>query len=46
VGVNSAFFNQNVTLPGAGTYQLAILDVNPNNGYKAIHSAYVMITVK
>jgi hypothetical protein len=46
VGVNSAFFNQNVTLPGAGTYQLAILDVNPNNGYKAIHSAYVTITVK
>ena len=46
VGVNSAFINQNVTLPGPGTYQLAILDVNPNNGYKAIHTSYVTITVK
>ncbi len=46
VGLSSAFINQNVTLPGAGTYQLAILDVNPNNGYKAIHTAYVTVTVK
>ncbi|MGB2607123.1 MAG: hypothetical protein WBC78_26195, partial [Candidatus Sulfotelmatobacter sp.] len=46
VGVNSVFINQNVTLPKAGTYQLAILDVNPNNGYKAIHTAYVTVTVK
>ena len=46
VGVNSVYMNQNVTLPGAGTYQLAILDVNPNNGYKAIHTAYVTVTVK
>jgi hypothetical protein len=46
VGVNSAFINQNVTLPGAGTYQLAIMDINPNNGYKAIHTTYVTVTVK
>lgn len=46
VGVNSAFINQNVTLPGPGTYKLAILDVNPNDGYKAIHTAYVTVTVK
>ena len=29
------FINQNVTLPGPGTYELAILDVNPNNGLQA-----------
>lgn len=46
LGVNSAFINQNVTLPAAGTYELAILDVNPNNGYKAIHTSYVTVTVK
>jgi phosphatidylinositol-3-phosphatase len=46
VGVNSAFINQNVTLPGAGTYQLAIQDINPNNGYKPIHITYVTVTVK
>jgi hypothetical protein len=46
VGVNSAFINQNVTLPGPGTYRLAILDVNPNNGYKPIHTSYVTVTVK
>jgi hypothetical protein len=46
VGVNSAFINQNVTLPGAGTYELAIMDINPNNGYKAIHTTYVTVTVK
>ncbi|MDQ1389847.1 MAG: phosphatidylinositol-3-phosphatase [Acidobacteriaceae bacterium] len=46
VGLNSVFMNQNVTLPGPGTYQLAIEDINPNNGYKAIHSAFVTITVK
>jgi phosphatidylinositol-3-phosphatase len=46
VGVNSAFMNQNVTLAGAGTYQLAIEDINPNNGYKPIHISYVNVTVK
>jgi hypothetical protein len=46
VGVNSAFINQNVTLAGLGTYQLAIQDINPNNGYKPIHIAYVSVTVK
>jgi hypothetical protein len=46
VGVNSAFMNQNVTLPGPGTYQLAIFDTNPNNGYKAIHTTYVNVTIK
>jgi hypothetical protein len=46
VGVNSVFINQSVTLPGAGTYQLAIEDINPNNGYKAIHTSYVTVTVK
>lgn len=45
-GVNSAFIDQNVTLPGSGTYQLAIEDINPNNGYKAIHTTYVTVTVK
>ncbi|MCU1304103.1 MAG: phosphoesterase [Candidatus Sulfotelmatobacter sp.] len=45
-GVNSVFMNQSVTLPSAGTYQLAIEDINPNNGYKAIHTAYVTVTVK
>jgi len=44
--VNSVFINQTVTLPGAGTYQLAIEDINPNNGYKAIHTTYVTVTVK
>lgn len=46
VGVNGVFINQNVTLPGPGTYQLAILDVNPNNGYKPIHTTHVTVTVK
>jgi len=46
IGVNSVFMNQSVTLPGAGTYQLAIEDINPNNGYKAIHTTYVNVTVK
>src|SRR6202166_2184027 len=46
VGVNSVFMNQNVTLPGAGTYQLKIMDINPNNGYKPIHTVYVTVTVK
>jgi Phosphoesterase family len=46
VGVNSVFVNQNVTLPGAGTYQLAIMDINPNNGWKPIHTTYVTVTVK
>src|SRR5579862_2160212 len=46
VGVNSAFINQSVTLPSPGTYQLAIEDINPNNGYKPIHTTYVTVTVK
>ncbi len=46
VGVDSVFINQNVTLPGAGTYQLAIEDINPKNGYKPIHTTYVTVTVK
>jgi hypothetical protein len=46
VGVNSAFINQNATLAGPGTYQLAIEDINPNNGYKPIHTTYVTVTVK
>ncbi len=46
VGVNSAFINQNVTLPKAGSYELAIMDINPNNGYKPIHTSYVSVTVK
>jgi hypothetical protein len=46
VGVNSVFINQSVTLPKAGTYQLAIEDIDPNNGYSAIHTAYVTVTVK
>jgi phosphatidylinositol-3-phosphatase len=45
-GVNSVFINQNVTLPKAGTYQLAIMDINPNNSYKPIHTTYVTVTVK
>ncbi|MGA8617239.1 MAG: hypothetical protein WB660_01785 [Candidatus Sulfotelmatobacter sp.] len=46
LGVNSVFINQNVTLPGPGTYERAILDVNPNNGYKPIHTTYVTVTIK
>jgi hypothetical protein len=46
VGVNSAFINQNVTLAGPGTYQLAIQDINPNTGYRPIHTTYVSVTVK
>jgi hypothetical protein len=45
LGVNSLFINQTVTLPKAGTYQLAISDIN-TNGYKAIHTTYVNVTVK
>lgn len=45
-GVNSVFINQTVTLPAAGEYQLSILDVNPNNGYKSIHTAAVNVKVK
>ncbi|MGA7216741.1 MAG: alkaline phosphatase family protein [Candidatus Sulfotelmatobacter sp.] len=45
-GECSVFINQNVTLPGAGTYQLAIEDINPNNGYKAIHTTYVNVTIQ
>jgi hypothetical protein len=46
VGVNSAFINQNITLPKAGSYELAIMDMNPNDGFKPIHTSYVNITVK
>jgi Phosphoesterase family len=46
VGVNSVFINQSVSLPGPGTYQLAIFDTDPNNGYKPIHTEYVNVTVK
>jgi hypothetical protein len=46
VGVNSVFMNQNITLPKAGSYELAIMDINPNNGYKPIHTSYVSVTVK
>ena len=46
VGVNSVFMNQDVTLPAPGTYQLAIRDINPNDGYKPIHTSYVTVTVK
>ncbi len=47
VGVNSVFINQTVTLPKAGqSYRLAILDVNPNNDYQAIHTTYVNVTIK
>ncbi|MGA6984264.1 MAG: alkaline phosphatase family protein [Candidatus Sulfotelmatobacter sp.] len=45
-GVNSAFINQTVTVPVAGEYQLSIFDVNPNDGYKSIHTAVVNVTVK
>ena len=45
-GVNSVFISQNLTLPKAGTYQLAIMDINPNNDFKPIHTAYVTVTVK
>ena len=46
VGVNSAFINQSISLPGSGTYQLAIFDTDPNNSNKPIHTAYVNITIK
>ncbi len=46
MGVNSNFINQNVTLPASGAYQLAIEDINPNNGYKPIHITYVNINIK
>lgn len=47
VGVNSVFINQNVTLPKAGqSYRLAIMDINPNNDYQAIHTTYVNVTIK
>jgi hypothetical protein len=45
LGLHSLFIDQTVTLPRAGTYQLAILDVD-GNGYNRIHTAYVNITVK
>jgi hypothetical protein len=45
VGVNSLYIDQKVTLPKAGTYRLAINDVNAN-GYQPIHTTYVTVTVK
>jgi hypothetical protein len=45
VGVNSLYIDQRITLPKAGTYRLAIKDVNAN-GYQAVHTTYVNITVK
>jgi hypothetical protein len=45
-GVNSAFINQTVTLPKSGTYQLSIIDINPNNGYKTIHTSVENVTVQ
>jgi hypothetical protein len=45
-GVNSVFINQTVTVPAAGEYQLSILDVNPNDGYKSIHTSVVNVKVK
>jgi acid phosphatase len=44
-GLTSQYINQNVTLGyGAGTYQLAILDVNVS-GFTAVHTTYVTITI-
>ncbi len=45
VGVNSVFMNQMLKLPQAGTYELAISDINAN-GYAPIHTTKVTITVK
>jgi hypothetical protein len=46
VGVNSVSVNQSVTFPKSGTYQLAIMDINPNDSYKSIHRAYINVTIK
>ena len=46
VGLNSVFIDQSVKLPKSGTYQLAIEDVDPNNGYRPIHTTNVNVTVK
>jgi hypothetical protein len=46
VGMNSVFIDQTVKLPKPGTYQLAIIDVNPNDGYKPVHTAHVNVTVR
>ncbi len=46
MGVNSNFINQTVTLPASGAYQLAIQDINANNGFKPIHTTYVTINIK
>lgn len=44
-GVTSLYIDQNVTLGyGAGTYQLAILDVNAS-GFTRVHTTYVTITI-
>jgi hypothetical protein len=45
LGLHSLFIDQTVTLPRAGTYQLAILDVD-GNSYNRIHTTYVNVTVK
>lgn len=44
-GVTSLYMDQDVTLGyGAGTYQLAISDINAN-GFTPVHTTYVTITV-
>jgi len=44
-GVTSLYMDQNVTLGyGAGTYQLAISDINAS-GFTPVHTTYVTITV-
>jgi hypothetical protein len=45
VGVNSLYNNQKITLPKAGTYRLAIKDVNAS-GYQPVHTTYLNVTVK
>ena len=45
-GVTSLYINQNVTLGfGAGTYQLAISDINAT-GFTKVHTTNVTITIK
>jgi hypothetical protein len=45
-GVNSLFINRTVTLPKPGAHQLAMNDIDPTDGYKAIHTTYINVTVK
>jgi hypothetical protein len=44
--MNCVFINQSVAFPKSGTYQLAIMDINPNDSYKSIHIAYINVTIK